>query len=79
MKKSDRRLLSSKVCNATFVMPFGKYKGKTLAQISDCDPRYVVWLADKNVLKIEANFLDDVRRYDMEINTYSEQWAFKYS
>ena len=48
-------------------MPFGKYRGQALDQISDNDPGYVVWLADENVLKIERGFLDAVRMDDMEI------------
>ena len=47
-------------------MPFGKYRGHSLDQISDNDPGYVVWLADENVLKIERKFLDAVRMDDME-------------
>ena len=53
-------------CLADFVMPFGKYRGQTLDQISDNDPGYVVWLADENVLKIERGFLDAVCMDDME-------------
>ena len=31
-----------------FVLPFGKYKGKTLAEIYKEDPKYVYWLADSD-------------------------------
>ena len=31
-----------------FVLPFGKYKGKTLADIYAEDPKYVFWLADSD-------------------------------
>jgi hypothetical protein len=65
-------------CSASFVMPFGKYKGRTLDDISDLDPGYVVWLADENVLKIEVEFLDAVRWDDMEISTYEDRWRFQY-
>lgn len=60
-----------------FVMPFGKYKGQTLNQISDNDPGYVVWLADENVLKIDTKFLDAVRRDDMEMDYIdpSDRWT----
>jgi uncharacterized protein (DUF3820 family) len=51
---------SQSTCSADFVMPFGKYKGQTLDQISNNDPGYVVWLADENVLKIEREFLEAV-------------------
>jgi len=62
----DGGLLSQPPCSAGFVMPFGKYRGQTLDQISDNDPGYVVWLADENVLKIEREFLDAVRMDEME-------------
>jgi F420-dependent methylenetetrahydromethanopterin dehydrogenase len=53
-------------CSADFVMPFGKYRGQTLDQISDNDTGYILWLADENVLRIEREFLDAVRMDDME-------------
>ncbi len=31
-----------------FVLPFGKYKGKTLAEIYASDPQYVLWLAESD-------------------------------
>ena len=65
-------------CSASFVMSFGKYKGRTLDDISDLDPGYVVWLADENVLKIDDEILDAVRCDDMEISTYEDQWRFQY-
>jgi hypothetical protein len=52
--------------SADFIMPFGKYKGRSLDSISDDDPGYVIWLADENVLEIETSFLDAVRRDEME-------------
>ena len=45
-------------CLPDFVMPFGKYKGKTLSEISEADPSYIVWLSDNNVLSIESEFLE---------------------
>jgi uncharacterized protein (DUF3820 family) len=68
--------LDGAICSASFVMPFGKYKGKTLDDISDDDPSYVVWLADEKVLKIKREFLDAVRQDDMESDMWSafESW-----
>lgn len=65
-KDSTRGCCHQPTCSADFVMPFGKYRGQTLDQISDNDPGYVVWLADENVLKIGSEFLDAVRMDDME-------------
>lgn len=47
-------------------MTFGKYRGWSLDQVAETDPGYVVWLADENVLLIEPEFLDAVRRDAME-------------
>lgn len=56
-------------------MPFGKYKGRTLDDISDNDPSYIMWLADENVLKIERRFLDAVRQDDMESDESEAMWS----
>lgn len=61
-------VVANALVGADFVMPFGKYKGRTLDDISDHDPGYVVWLADEGVLKIEKPFMDAVRRDDMEMD-----------
>jgi hypothetical protein len=65
-------------CSADFVMSFGKYKGQTLNQISDIDTGYILWLDDERVLTIEPKFLEAVRRDDMAITTYGDEWAFRY-
>lgn len=49
-----------------FVMPFGKYKGLALNEISGTDPGYIVWLADEGIFRIEKAFLNPVRQDDME-------------
>ena len=40
-----------------YVVTFGKHKGKTLMQILDESPSYVVWLAKNNVVKIPNDLL----------------------
>ena len=64
-------------CSADFVMPFGMYKGQSLCDISEENPGYIVWLADKGALKIETQFLDAVRRNDMEMDYIdpSDRWG----
>lgn len=42
-------------------MRFGKHKGRSLDDIADYEPGYIVWLADNNVLPIEREFLDACR------------------
>jgi hypothetical protein len=53
-------------------MPFGKYQGLTLYQISDKDPNYILWLADNKILGIKRSFLDAVRRDEIESDVTME-------
>ena len=50
-----------KKAGLTFVMPFGKYKGKTLRTIIEKDSKYAMWLIDNNVL--EQGVTDEVFEY----------------
>ena len=40
-----------------YVMTFGKHKGKTLVQILDESPSYIVWLAENDVVKVPDDLL----------------------
>lgn len=40
-----------------YELSFGKHKGKTLLQVLDTDPGYIVWLHEKEVLTIHEDFL----------------------
>lgn len=39
-------------------MPFGKYKGQTVADVIDDDPQYMVWLTGEK----PETFTDEVER-----------------
>jgi uncharacterized protein (DUF3820 family) len=39
------------------VMTFGKHKGKSIAEILDVNPNYIIWLSDNNVLNISDKVL----------------------
>ena len=41
----------------SFIMPFGKYKGRTLFDISEENPSYIKWLDEKEIYKIEDELL----------------------
>lgn len=46
-----------------FILPFGKYKGKTLADIYKEDPKYVFWLANSDrYFRINFAALTDVQK-----------------
>lgn len=51
---------------------FGKYKGKTWDEISDIDPRYVLWASD-NVkgVKLPQSFIDAV---EMDLRDREEDY-----
>jgi uncharacterized protein (DUF3820 family) len=57
-EKSNESAKRMEPRSKNFVMPFGKYKGKTLGQIVEANPGYVLWLEDNNVLKIEESLLN---------------------
>lgn len=70
MKRAKRTKLSAPICSADFVMPFGKYKGQSLEQISEHDGQYILWLRDEKVIRIASEFSDavemDVRELESE-------------
>lgn len=35
-------------------MLFGKHKGKTVLEVLDEEPRYILWLKNTNVCKVDA-------------------------
>jgi uncharacterized protein (DUF3820 family) len=39
------------------VMTFGKYKGRSIAEILDVNYNYIIWLSDNNVLNIDDKVL----------------------
>lgn len=47
------------------IIPFGKYRGKRLAEILYIDPSYILWIANKFVLENPryARFVDSAKKY----------------
>lgn len=41
----------------SFVLPFGKYKNRTLFDVSEENPSYIKWLDEKGIYNIEENLL----------------------
>jgi hypothetical protein len=52
-----------------FVMKFGKHIGRTLEEIAETEPSYILWLAEEKVLKIDPEFLDAVQQDEMEADS----------
>lgn len=51
-----KTFLGQNKSNNEWVMPFGKYKGQTIAAIADLDPDYCKWAADNLDEKIKVRF-----------------------
>ncbi len=60
MNEVKRSKLSSPICSAGFIMPFGKYRGQSLDQIAEHDGQYILWLHDAGVLRIDKEFREAV-------------------
>ena len=62
-----------------YVMPFGKYKGKTLIQILDENPSYIIWLSENDVVEIPDDLLTmachDTMSPDFE--DLCDNWEFR--
>lgn len=50
-----------------FILPFGKYRGKTLGQVDEADFEYLEWLGansnNKNVQKRIKEFIEEKRKH----------------
>jgi len=42
-----------------WVIPFGKYKDKTIAFLMDADPQYLQWCIDKDVIELDHILQDE--------------------
>jgi uncharacterized protein (DUF3820 family) len=54
------------------VMTFGKYKGKSIAEILDVNPSYIIWLYDNNVLSIDDKVLGMAYELQNEYDCYAD-------
>lgn len=52
----------------TYILTFGKYKGKTLKQVLDKDPVYITWLNDNvsNMPRIKETIVQEAHRRGQE-------------
>jgi len=47
-------------------LDFGKYKGKTLLELSDLDPSYLIWLAENSIVNVPSDLLNYAINTTME-------------
>jgi hypothetical protein len=56
-------------------LTFGKYKGRTLAEISKLNPEYVVWIHDHLTIRIVPDTLyDSCKIVAMDIDRENGEW-----
>ena len=62
-----------KITALTDVMDFGKHRGKTIEQVVECDPSYIVWMHDSNVRDVSDDIyhsaleaLEEHDQYDLD-------------
>lgn len=59
--KADLDYIASRpVVPPEYVLDFGKYKGKTLAEVYREDPGYIKWLGKKEIFNIDIAVFEDV-------------------
>ena len=46
--------------NKQWIMPFGKYQGRTLEFIVEMEPQYILWLVDKTDLDFHSDIMDEI-------------------
>jgi len=66
------------VCGPEYIIPFGKHRWKSLDEIADEDPGYIVWLHERNILTVDPGFVDLMREsaeFD-EMETWSDIQEF---
>jgi uncharacterized protein (DUF3820 family) len=60
----------------TFIMPFGKHKDKSILDISETDPKYILWLDKSNIYKFDAKIIQacesEILNADIDIYPNSE-------
>ncbi len=43
------------------VLSFGKHRGWTIGECVECDPSYVIWLSEDEVMNIPADILEEAQ------------------
>lgn len=49
-----------------FVMPFGKYEGRTLEFVMEHDPQYILWLQSGNGIEFHSDIMDEIEADEFE-------------
>ena len=54
------------------VLQFGKHRGWTIGECVECDPSYVIWLSEDEVMKIPADILEEAQENDLADHEYED-------
>ena len=75
------RSTNNQYVGANFELPFGKHKGKLLGDLIELNYKYILWIHNKNVFKIEQWIVDkcEMKNFDDLANKfgftyYDEYW-----
>jgi uncharacterized protein (DUF3820 family) len=55
-----------------YVMPFGKYKGKTLLHVSTVNPRYINWLLSIDLFPETKKFVQECAEFIESTHEYED-------
>lgn len=58
------------------VMTFGKFKGKTIGEIVDEQPSYIMWLVENEIVECDDEIYEDVQWADAN-NFPPEDWFWQ--
>lgn len=56
------------------MITFGKFKGKTIEEVIEIEPSYIVWLHGKNLIEIDDKTLRKAK--NTQLDYYLERQAF---
>lgn len=66
------RAMGKVIATKSYVLDFGKHKGKTVNWVLQNDPGYILWLDRENVRKFSQEIVDNAE--DNDYDEYNESW-----
>jgi uncharacterized protein (DUF3820 family) len=55
-----------------FQMPWGKYKGKTLAEVYRIEPHYITWLRTSEIVGKQKYLADEIDKFKATLTSLSD-------
>lgn len=61
------------------MLTFGKYKGKTIREVSNISPSYIIWLSENTNVPIDKNILEECEnRIPKKAKSFSSRDDYDY-